>query len=185
MHAPGSIAALIASYLCSAGYRSLRQTTKSGYASRIEALRTQHGDRRVAGLTRQRIISGILQPYSDRPGARLTILKMLRVLIRHAIDIGWLKFDPSFGIKRPKTQEIRSWSDAEIEAFQNRWPVGAKQRLAFALLLFSGQRRSDVHRMTWADVSGETIRVVQQKTGRKLAIPLHRRIARRARCGQP
>ena len=51
VHTPGSIAALIASYLCSAGYRSLRQTTKAGYASRIEALRTQHGHRSVAGLT--------------------------------------------------------------------------------------------------------------------------------------
>ena len=98
---------------------------------------------------------------------------MLRVLIRHAIDIGWLKHDPSFGIKCPKTQEIRSWSDREIEAFEYRWPIGTKQRLAFALLLYTGQRRSDVHRMTWADVSGETIRVVQQKTGRKLAIPIH------------
>ena len=35
------------------------------------------------------------------------------------------------------------------------------------------QRRSDVHRMTWADVAGDTIRVVQQKTGAKLTIPLH------------
>ena len=52
VHAPGSIAAPIASYLCSAGYRSLRQTTKSGYASRIEVLRTQHGHRTIQGLTR-------------------------------------------------------------------------------------------------------------------------------------
>jgi len=172
VHARGSIAALIASYLCSAGYRSLRQTTKSGYASRIEVLRTQHGHRTIQGLTRERIVA-VLQPYAARPGAALSILKMLRVLIRHAIDIGWLKYDPSSGIRRPKTQEIRSWSDTEIEAFEHRWPVGAKQRLAFALLLYTGQRRSDVHRMTWADVSGRTIRVVQQKTGRKLAIPLH------------
>ena len=171
VHAPGSIAAPIASYLCSAGYRSLRQTTKSGYASRIEVLRTQHGHRTIQGLTRERIVA-VLQPYAARPGAALSILKMLRVLIRHAIDIGWLKYDPSSGIRRPKTQEIRSWSDTEIEAFEHRWPVGAKQRLAFALLLYTGQRRSDVHRMTWADVSGRTIRVVQQKTGRKLAIPL-------------
>ena len=40
-------------------------------------------------------------------------------------------------------------------------------------MLFTGQRRSDVHRMTWADVTGDTIRVVQQKTGAKLTIPLH------------
>src|SRR5262249_12525975 len=127
-----------------------------------------------AGLTRERIINGILQPYADRPGAALSILKMLRVLIRHAIDIGWLKHDPSLGIKRPKTQEVRSWSDDEIATFERRWSVDSKQRLAFALLLYTGQRRSNVHRMTWADVSDGTIRVVQQKTERKLAIPLHR-----------
>jgi integrase len=173
---PGTIEALIVSYLRSAPYRGLRNTTKAGYASRIEALRTQHGHRTVAGLTRERIITGILQPYADRPGAALSTLKMLRVLIRHAIDIGWLKHDPSLGIKRPKTQEIRSWTDVEIKAFEERWSIGTKQRLAFALLLYTGQRRSDVHRMTWSDVTGASIRVVQQKTGRKLAIPLHREL---------
>lgn len=175
-HGPtvGTIGALIVSYIRSSAYLGLRKTTKIGYASRIEALRTKHGHRSVAGLTRQRIVSGILQPYVDRPGATLSILKILRVLIRHAIDIGWLDHDPSLGIKRPKTQEIRSWTDAEIEAFEKHWPSGTKQRLAFALMLYTGQRRSDVHRMTWADVSEGTIRVVQQKTGRKLTIPLHR-----------
>jgi integrase len=127
-------------------------------------------------LTRQRIVSGILQPYADRPGAGLAILKMLRVLIRHGIDIGWLSHDPSLGIKRPKIREIRSWTDDEIQRFEQHWPIGTKERLAFALMLYTGQRRSDVHRMTWADVSERTIRVVQQKTGRKLTIPLHREL---------
>ena len=107
-------------------------------------------------------------------GRRTSILKLLRILIRHAIDIGWLDHDPSLGIKRPKTEEIRSWTEAEIAVFEQHWPIGTKQRLAFALMLYTGQRRSDVHRMTWADVSDGTIRVVQQKTGRKLMIPLHR-----------
>ena len=171
--APGTIAALIVSYIWSAAYIGLRVTTKAGYASRIEALRVQHGHRTVAGLTRERIVTGILQAYADRPGAALSMLKILRILIRHAINIGWLKHDPSLGIKRPKTGEIRSWTDAEIATFEARWPIGTKQRLAFALLLYTGQRRSDVHQMTWADVTGPSIRVVQQKTGRKLAIPLH------------
>jgi enterobacteria phage integrase len=173
---PDTMAALIASYMKSAAYLSLRQTTKAGYVSRIEVLRTKHGHRTVSGLTRERIVTGILQPYADRPGAALSILKMLRVLIRHAIDIGWLKHDPSLSIKRPKTQEIRSWTDTEIATFEEHWPIGTKQRRAFALQLYTGQRRSDVHRMTWADVTGETIRVVQQKTGQKLTIPLHQNL---------
>jgi integrase len=171
---PGTIAALINSYKRSAEYVGLRSTTKAGYVTRIEVLRIEHGHRTVAGLTRERIITGILQPYADRPGAALSILKMLRILIRHAINIGWLKYDPTLGIKRPKTNEIRSWSESEIQAFEAKWPTNTKQRLAFALFLCTGQRRSDVRRMTWADVTENKIRVVQQKTGIKLSIPLHR-----------
>jgi enterobacteria phage integrase len=102
--ASGSIGALVASYMRSSAYLGLRDTTRVAYSSPIETLRTKHGHRSVVGLTRQRIASGILQPYADRPGAALSILKILRVLIRHAIDIGWLDHDPSLGIKRPKTQ---------------------------------------------------------------------------------
>jgi enterobacteria phage integrase len=127
----------------------------------------------VTGITRDRIVTGILRPYADRPGAALSLLRMLRVLVRHAIEIDWLKHDPTLAIKRPKIQQVRSWTDDEIAAFERRWPIGTKQRTAFALMLYTGQRRSDVHRMTWADISGDTIHVVQQKTRTKLAIPLH------------
>jgi hypothetical protein len=126
--APGTIAALVASYMKSAEYIGLRETTKIGYATRIEVLRTQHGHRTVAGLSRERIVTGILQPYAGRPGAALSILKMLRVLIRHAINIGLLKHDPSLGIKRPKIKEIRAWTDTELARYEARWPIGTKQQ---------------------------------------------------------
>ena len=173
--APGTIAALIASYMRSAEYIGLRDTSKMGYTSRLEMLRTEHGHRTVAGLSRERIVTGILQPYADRPGAALDTLKKLRILIRHAINIGWLKHDPSLGIKRPKIKRIRSWTDDEIEQFKNRWPLGTKQRMAFHLFLNLGQRRSDVVRMAQTHITPERkIRIKQQKTGRELLIPLHR-----------
>lgn len=140
---------------------------------------SQHGHRAVSGLTRERIITGILQPYADRPGAALDTLKKLRILIRHAINIGWLKHDPSLGIKRPKIQRIRSWTEDEIEAYRKSWPLGTKQRLVFELFLNTGQRRSDVVRMAWSHVTADNkIVVIQQKTGRRLLIPLHRDLIR-------
>src|SRR5580704_7296409 len=173
--AAGTIGALIVHYKQSAVYIGLRDTTKQGYLSRIEAIGMRHGHRTVAGLSRERIVTAILQPYADRPGAALSILKMLRVLIRHAIDIGWLKHDPSLGIKRPKIQRIRSWTEEEIETYRNRWPLGTKQRLAFELFLNTGQRRSDVVRMAWPHIKADRkIVVLQQKTKRRLLIPLHR-----------
>jgi integrase len=169
----GSIEALIVAYLKSAAYLDLRTTSQQTYRNLIETLRTEHGHRTLRGMTRQGIETKILAPYLDRPGQRLAILKLLRVLIRHAIALGWLKHDPSLGIKRLRSGEIRSWTEAEIAQFEARWPIGTKQRLAFALMLYTGQRRSDVHRMTWTDIDGDSIRVVQQKTGAKLTIRLH------------
>lgn len=169
----GTIGALIVSYQKSQDYHDLRETTKTGYQSRLKYFVENHAHRTVAGLTKERIEEKILAPFRDKPGARLAILKMLRILIKHAIGKHWLKFDPSQGIKRPKGGNVRSWSEAEIAQFEARWPIGTKQRLGFALMLYTGQRRSDAHRMTWGDLSDRVIRVTQQKTGAKLAIPLH------------
>jgi integrase len=40
-------------------------------------------------------------------------------------------------------------------------------------LLYTGQRRSDVVKMSWRDIDGDIIRVTQKKTNTKLEIPLH------------
>jgi enterobacteria phage integrase len=70
-------------------------------------------------------------------------------------------------------REIRAWEEHEIKKFEDCWPIGTKQRLAFSLMLYTGQRRSDVHRMNWADIEQNGIRVKQQKTGVELIIPIH------------
>jgi enterobacteria phage integrase len=150
--APGTLGALIASYMCSGQFITLRDTSKAGYMSRLEAIRVDHGHRTVAGLTRDRINSKILDPLADRPGAALDTLKKLRILIKHAIDKGWLKHDPSVGIKRPKGKEIRAWTDSELATFERRWPIGTKQRTAYALMLNIGTARADTHQLTWHQV---------------------------------
>jgi integrase len=165
----GTIGALIASYMRSAGFIRLRDTSKKGYMTRLGAMRIAHGSRSVSGLTRERIVK-MLQPYADRPAAALDTLKKLRILIRHAIDIGWLTRDPSVGIKRPKTKEIRAWTDAELAAFEWRWPLGSKQRTAYALMLNVGAARVDVHLMTWAQIDVDGIGYTRQKTDVAVAV---------------
>jgi enterobacteria phage integrase len=117
--APGTIAALIASYMKSAEYM--------GAPCHEQDRLHQPPLRRSAPNTviaqspgsRERIITGILQPYADRPGAALDTLKKLRILIHHAINIGWLKHDPSLSIKRPKIKKIRLWTDDELSNSKN------------------------------------------------------------------
>jgi integrase len=162
--APGTIGALIASYKASGQFTGLGETSKTGYMSRLESIRVDHGHRAVAGLTKDRIQTFILDPFADRPGAALDTIKKLRILIKHAIDKGWLKYDPSTGIKRPKGKEIRAWTDADLAAYERRWPIGTKQRTAYALMLNMGTARIDTHLLTWHQVDEEAT-YTRHKTG--------------------
>jgi enterobacteria phage integrase len=163
--APGTIGALIVDYKKNGTFTALRDTSKKGYTTRLETIRTEHGHRTVAGLTRDRINAVILSPLANRPGAQLDTLKKLRILVQHAIGIGWLKVDPTVGIKRPKTKEIRPWTDGEKAAFVNRWAIGTKQRTAYELMNHVGTARSDVHAITWAQVDSDGVRYRRSKTG--------------------
>jgi enterobacteria phage integrase len=110
---PGSIEALIRSYRATREYGELRATTRSGYDFQLESLRREHGHRSVSGMTRANI-EKLLAPLADRPGAALARLKMLKVLIAHAIVKGWLTHDPSLKIKRPKGGKIHTWTEGEL-----------------------------------------------------------------------
>jgi len=83
--------------------------------------------------------------------------------------------DPTRGIRGAKINSdgYRTWSEADIEAFEARHPVGSRARLALALLLYTAQRRSDVVRMGRQHVRDGALSVRQQKTGRSLEIPVH------------
>jgi integrase len=164
-----AIGALIASYKRSTAYTKLGATTKVSYGRAIEALRA-HSHRNVKGLTRERIENIVLRPYADRPGAAFAILKMLRILIRHALALDArnplrLASDPSIGISRPSLNEIRSWTDAETAAFERCWPVGTKQRTAYAIMLFVGTARVDTHLTTWTQFDDEVAAYRRSKTG--------------------
>ena len=161
--APGSIAALIDSYLKSGQFAALRETSKAGYMSRLATIRKEHGHKLVAMMTRDRIQTNILDPLANKPGAALDTIKKLRILIQHAREKGLLDRDPSVGIRRPKGKEIPGWTDDHLAAFVRHWPLGTKQRVAFELMLNMGTARVDTHALTWRQVDDAAYQ--RHKTG--------------------
>ena len=49
-------------------------------------------------------------------------------------------------------------------------------RLYFHLCYFTGQRPGDIVQMRWDRYNGDTVELVQQKTGKLLAVPCHRHL---------
>ncbi len=172
-----SISALIAAYYQSHGYKGLSASTKSTYRGILERFRFQHGDKPVKLLERNHI-KRILASKSDTPAAANNLLRMLKMLMVFAMDEGYRKDDPTTGIKpvKGKRQGFNTWSEADIQKFESAHPVGSKARLAFDLLLYTGQRRSDVVRMGRQHVREGVMLITQQKTGSRVEIPIHQHL---------
>jgi integrase len=167
---PRSIGALITSYLSSDAFASLGGGSKAGYRSRLDRIKRDHGHRAVIGLSKDRIEEKILKPLHNKPGAKLDTLKKIRILIRHAKDLKWLTVDPSDGIKRGRSREIRAWTDPEMSAFEGRWNFGTKQRAAYELMLNVGTARADTHLTSWLQADADDFEYTRRKTGVPVAV---------------
>ena len=83
--------------------------------------------------------------------------------------------DPTQNIKpvRIKTDGYHSWSETEIAQFEARHQIGTQARLALSLLLYTGQRPSDVIGMGRQHLRDGYIHLHQKKTGTALSIAIH------------
>src|SRR5262249_15088138 len=131
-----------------------------------------HGHKPIASVTTDEL-TRMLTPMT--PGTREDFVKAIRPLMKWCREQGLIKSDPTVGIRMPrrKTDGFPTWSEDEIAQFEAHHPIGTKPRLAFALLLYTAQRRGDVIRMGRQHIRDGVLHVKQQKTGAELAIPVH------------
>jgi integrase len=170
---PGSVDAAVVGYYNSLAFRSLAIGTQKMRRAILERFRAEHGDKRIAMLPPEFIVRTL---GKRSPAAARNWLKTLRGLLEFAVGEKFRADDPSQGIrlpKMPKSDGIATWTEDEIQAFEAKHPIGSRPRLAFALLLFTAQRRGDVVRMGRQHVRDGAISVRQQKTGAALEIPIH------------
>jgi integrase len=171
---PGTVTAAIVSYYNSGAFQSLVAETRRGRRAILERFRAEHGDKRIALLQRAHI-DRMVAARASTPSAALNFLKAMRALMAHCVANYLRDDDPTRGVKsaKIKTEGHATWGEHHIAAFEARHPIGSRARLALGLLLYTGQRRSDVVRLGRQHVRNGVITVRQQKTGVTLAIPVH------------
>jgi integrase len=172
----GSVSAAIVGYYRDVTFRALAPGTQKMRCAILEQFRARYGERQIAGLQRAHIVNllGTKKPFAAR-----NWLKSLRGLMQFLVATEQRPDDPTFGIKLPKARagEIHTWSEVEIGIYEAHHPVGTRERLALALLLYTAQRRSDVVTMGRQHVQGGALIVRQRKTGKALEIPIHPALA--------
>jgi integrase len=77
--------------------------------------------------------------------------------------------NPTIGVRllQGKNREgFHTWTVEEIDRFQERWPIGTRERLAFDLLLYTGLARGDMVRLGKPRVRHLTRDIRANRTGR-------------------
>jgi site-specific recombinase XerD len=175
---PGSMSALIEAYYRSAEWRSLASRSRATYRHQLEHFRQEFGAALVARFTTKHV-NLIMDRLADRPAAANNLRDRLNVLMKFAVANGWCTDNPVARSKniRHTSRGYRTWSEADIEAFRKRWPIGTRQRLAMEILLYTGLRRSDAVRLGRQHVQkvlGVDAFVLTTVKGRaELTIPIH------------
>jgi integrase len=193
----GTVNALITAYLdCSprstSPFKTLAPETQRKWRNELERFRNAHGDKRLFRtkpdgtremLLRREKVQQLVNEKASTPAAQRNFLITLRVLFGWAVSEGRIPDDPTLGVKREKVKTTghRTWSEGDIEQFEQAHAIGTRARLALALLLYTGQRRGDVIRMGVQHTRGGILTIDQGKTKgaeeSHLEIPVHPKLA--------
>lgn len=134
---PGTIDAVIVNFYRSTDFQKLKGTTQRVRKNVLEKFRVQHGKKRVALLTAAHL-KAIIGDMADRPGAANNLLKVLRVLLRHAIDMGLIQDNPARNVRKfaVSAEGFHSWSEGDVATFEARHQSDSRAHLALSLLLY-------------------------------------------------
>lgn len=122
-------------------------------------------------ITRPMVLDFRDDNYDNKARCRLGLM-MVNTVMQFGYDHGYCQANPARGISGmpPKTGWKR-WTKEELDKVLDKASVPIRN--AILLALYTGQRRSDLARMRWDNYDGKYIHIIQQKTRKPLAIPVH------------
>lgn len=167
-----SLGLLITEFYASRAFRNLKPSSRQTYRAALEPLAKAHGHR-TAKISHRQAAKLIADIGETKPAMANLTKRVLAAVYKYAIKSEWpVDANPITGIDTFKTGTHHTWTEGELKTFEDRWPVGTRQRLAYALLLYTMQRVGDVAKMRRADIVADELHVIQQKTGTELHLPV-------------
>lgn len=183
---PGTFRWLVMQYIKSGEFAQLELSTQTVRRRIFDHLCATYGDGLLAQLESKHIRK-IRDAKAAFPAAANSRLKLLRVLFKWAIEAGLVTSNPAKDVPRLKIKSdgFHAWTEDELLQYEARHLPGTKARLALAILLFTGTRRSDAVRLgrqmeTTVLIDGQHTRALrfrQKKTNKWLTLPILKPLA--------
>ncbi len=180
---PGSLHAACIAYYGSAEFKRMAPRSQQVRRLILDHLQEAHGTKPVNRLEPHHVRK-LRDDKAETPEAANSILKALRAVFRHAVATKLMPSNPAEAVPYIQTgsEGFHTWTIEEVCQFEERWPVGSKPRLALALLLYTGVRRSDAVQLGQQHIrDGHLHFLVQKNRTRKpvrLVLPIVPELAR-------
>ena len=174
---PGSFGWLIEQFKASDAYKSRKPSTRRARGNILDRISEKVGQQPISAITRESIIAS-RDARKDCPEAANSFVKTLRVLFAWALDdrvaSKHVRANPAADVAMVQNDSdgFHTWTEEEVVAFEKRWPVGTKQRLALDILLYTGLRRGDAVRLGRQHVRHGVFSLKTEKTGEVVTAPV-------------
>ena len=132
------------------------------------------GNVRYTLITRADIERG-RERRATTPHQARHFLDAMRALFRWADNARHIKNDPTVGVEnpaRPKNEGFKPWDEDDVLAYEQRWPLGTRQRVWLDVLLYTGLRRGDAARLGRQHVRHGTATLATEKNGTVVSLPI-------------
>ncbi len=137
---------LVQQYYTSAEFMALGDSTRRARRGILDKICHRHGDKPFARMEAAHVQIKIRDVKAKYPAAANARVNALRQVFAWAVGAGHADSNPARDVpllRANNPEGFHAWTIDEIRQFENRHPVGTKARLALALFLFTGVRRSD------------------------------------------
>jgi integrase len=142
------------------------------FADREDQKGRRYGLRPVAAITviwLDKIHAGM----ASTPAAANELRKVLCGVMDHAVRLGWRTDNPARLVRNYQEGEgLHTWTDAEIEQYRARHPLGTTARLALELALNTAARRCNAAALTRDDIQGGRIVIQHAKGNNTASVPM-------------
>jgi integrase len=172
--AAGSLAWLWARYRETPAWTDLSASTRKAREN-IMAHTLKKGGHSACTSIRRSHIAAARDKMAATPAQARSFLDTMRGLFRWAVEAQHVKEDPTIGVKSPKEatgEGFPIWTEADIDAYQKKWPLGTKERVWLDVLLYTGLRRGDAVTLGRQHVREGVATLRTEKSQRTIAVSL-------------
>lgn len=164
---------LATEWMRSSNWAAYKPASRAKRGQELKHILEAAGDEAFKDIQQSTVRAGI-ERRKATPSVAKNFLITLRALFSWAIEAGHAVDDPTAGlkVKMPKSDGHKVWGEAQMAAYEAKWPVGTRARLAYDVYAFTGFRRGDAVRFGRKHVKDGVATMVTEKTGTEVTLQL-------------